>query len=202
MSNKDEFVPLELDELTRCDWAIRNSIEMEYHDNEWGRPQFDSKKLFEALVLESMSAGISWVTVLYNRDDLREAFDNFDPDILADYDQEKVEELIGGRRRNIVRDRLKIHALVTNAKGYRTIEKKYGSFSDYIWKFVDGKTVQNQWELVEEIPHVTPLAEEISESLEGYGFRLVGAPTVYNFMQAVGLVNDHLTDCYLYDSYK
>lgn len=200
MSKQDEFVPLELDELTRCDWAIRNSIEMDYHDNEWGRPLFDDKKLFESLVLEGLTAGISWVTVLYNREDLRKTFDNFDPDIIASYDQDKVNKLIADA--GIVRDRLKVHAVVTNAKGYQKIKEEHGSFSDYLWKFVNGKTIQNEWELVEEIPNSTPLAEEISDSLQEYGFKFVGPPTVYRFMQAVGLVNDHLTDCYLYDAYK
>ena len=177
----------------RCEWADGNSIYEEYHDREWGMPLFDDDKLFEFLVLEGMQAGLSWLTVLRKRENFRKAFDDFTPGKIAGYDEKKIERLLADE--GIIRNRAKVNATVTNAKAFLKVKKEFGSFSDYIWKFVGGKPVINEWKSIGEIPAKTVLAEDISKDLKKRGFKFVGPTIVYAHMQATGMVNDHLVNC-------
>lgn len=171
-------------------------IYMEYHDHEWGRPEHDDQKLFEMLILEGMQAGLSWLTVLNKREAFREAFDGFDPNKVALYDEKKAEELMGNT--GIIRNRLKIQAAITNAKLFLEMQKEYGSFDRFIWKYVDYKPVQghkenNGWVAT------TPVSDKISKDLKKLGFKFVGSTIIYSFMQAVGMVNDHFPNCCVHD---
>ncbi|MDR2866320.1 MAG: DNA-3-methyladenine glycosylase I [Methanomassiliicoccaceae archaeon] len=165
----------------------------EYHDNEWGRPVHDDIKLFEMLTLEAMQAGLSWITVLRKRETFRIAFDNFDPEKVSKYDQRKVEELM--QDPGIIRNRLKIESTIDNAKAILEVQKKYGSFDKLIWSYVDNKPIVGKWERFEDMPLLIPLATKISKDLKKMGFRFVGPMTVQSFIQAVGIVNDHLKEC-------
>ncbi len=184
-----------MNEKTRCPWAGNTDIYIEYHDKEWGRPVHDDVKLFELLILEGMQAGLSWITVLKKRDAFREAFDGFDPDRVALYGEKKIEELIINE--GIIRNRLKIHAAVTNARAFLEIIKEYGSFDKFIWDYVNHTPVTGHWQKMQDVPVSTPLSDRISKDLKKLGFKFVGSTIVYSFMQAAGLVNDHIADCFV-----
>ena len=183
-----------LDEVRRCAWVGDDPLYRAYHDNEWGVPVHDDRRLFEFLVLEGAQAGLSWLTILRKREGYRRAFAGFDPVAVAAFDQHDIERLLadGG----IVRNRLKLESAVTNARGLLRIQQESGSFDAYIWAFVGGKTIQNEWRSVTEIPAKTPEAEQMSNDLKKRGFRFVGPTICYAHMQATGMVNDHTVDCF------
>ena len=180
----------------RCAWAIQNARETRYHDTEWGVPSRDDRHLFEMLVLEGAQAGLSWDTILAKRDHYRRVFAGFDPARVARFDPARRERLL--RDPGIVRNRLKIEAAVINAQMLRRVQDERGSFAAYIWEFVDGKPVRNAWTSSREVPAESPESRRMSKELVGRGFKFVGPTICYAFMQAVGLVNDHLTSCYRY----
>ena len=171
-------------------------IYIDYHDNEWGRPVHDDGKLFETLILETMQAGLSWITVLKKRESYREAFDGFDPKKIVLYDDVKIEELMGNA--GIIRNRLKIKSAISNAKLFLEIQDKHGSFDKMIWSYVDNTPIIGHWESVEEMPSTTALSDQISKDLKKLGFKFVGSTIIYAFMQATGMVNDHTPDCFAY----
>ena len=181
----------------RCAWAGDLPIYQNYHDFEWGRPVHDDNRLFEMLILEGAQAGLSWITVLKKRENYRKAFDGFDPNIVAPYDDAKIEELMANE--GIVRNRLKINAAITNAKLFLEVQKKYGSFDKFIWQYVDNKPIIGHFEKIEDIPAVTEVSDRISKDLKKMGFKFVGSTIIYAFMQATGMVNDHFTDCFVYE---
>jgi len=181
---------------SRCDWAGKEKIYIDYHDQEWGRPIHDDKLLFEFLILEGMQAGLSWITVLKKRESFRKAFHKFDPQIIAKYTDKDVERLM--QDANIIRNRLKIQAAITNAQTYLKVQKEFGSFDKYIWSFTDGKRIINAWESIEQIPASTSISDAMSKDLKKRGFKFVGSTICYAFMQAVGIVNDHITSCCVY----
>ncbi len=182
-------------ERERCGWCGEDPLYVAYHDTEWGVvPVFDDRTLFEFLILEGAQAGLSWSTILNKRDGYRRAFDAFDPEKVAHYDTRKVASLLEDAA--IVRNRLKVASAVTNAQAFLEVQNERGSFSDYIWSFVDGLPLQNTWRSLSEIPATTPLAETISKDLKKRGFRFVGPTIVYAHMQATGMVNDHLVGCF------
>ena len=189
-----------MSEKKRCDWVTDEQIYKDYHDHEWGVPVHDDQQLFEMLSLEGAQAGLSWITILKRRENYRKAFDNFDPFIVSTYDEEKIEAL--RQNEGIIRNRLKIRSVITNAKAFIKIEEEYGSFSQYLWQFVDGKPILNDWKSHEEIPASTKESEKLSKDLKKRGFKFVGPVICYAFMQAVGMVNDHTRDCYLYGGNK
>lgn len=186
---------MQKDNIARCSWATTD-LYKEYHDKEWGRPLHDDDKLFEMLILEGMQAGLSWLTILNKREAFREAFDGFDCRKVARYDEAKIEELMGNER--IIRNRLKIKAAVTNAQQFLKIQEEFGSFDAYIWSYVENKPIQNHFAAVDEIPATTPLSDRISKDLKKRGFKFVGSTIVYAYMQSVGMVNDHVKSCHLY----
>lgn len=183
-------------ELKRCSWVTWDPVYISYHDNEWGKPIYDDRLLFEFLILEGAQAGLSWITILKKRENYRKAFDNFDPEIVARYDDKKVAELLADK--GIVRNRRKIEAAVQNAQSFLEIQKEFGSFSSYIWNFVGGKPINNSWKTIEEVPTKTQLSDAMSKDLKKRGFKFVGSTICYSFMQAVGMVNDHTQDCFIY----
>jgi len=185
-----------MSEKTRCAWVDDIPIFIDYHDNEWGRPVHDDVKLFEMLTLEGAQAGLSWLTVLKKRAAYREAFDQFDYHKVALYDDVKIAELLANA--GIVRNRLKVNSTITNAKLFLEIIEKHGSFDKFIWQYVDYKPIVNHWEKVEDLSATTPLSDKISKDLKKLGFKFVGSTIIYAFMQATGMVNDHLTTCFLY----
>lgn len=178
----------------RCGWCGDDPLYIAYHDEEWGNPVHDERKLFEMLILEGMQAGLSWITVLRKRENFREAFDNFEPEIVAQYDEEKIEALL--QNAGIIRNRLKVRSAVTNAQAFLEIQKEYGSFDAFIWRFVGGEPMINHWHTLEEIPPETGPARMMSKSLKKHGFKFVGPTICYAFMQACGMVNDHLIGCF------
>lgn len=178
----------------RCPWVNNDPLMIQYHDNEWGVPVHNNRLLFEFLVLEGAQAGLSWSTILKKRENYRAAFNNFEPENVAAYNEQKIEELRGNS--GIVRNRLKIRAAVTNANALLEIQNDFGSFDSYIWKFVGGKPIQNEWKNMAEIPSSTPESEKMSFDLKKRGFKFVGPTICYAFMQAVGMVNDHTIDCF------
>ncbi len=178
------------------DWKEIDDIMVRYHDEEWGVPKHDDRRLFEDLVLDGAQAGLSWSTILNKREGYREAFDNFDPVKVAAYDEAKIEELL--QNPYIIRNRQKVNSAVKNARAFLKIQEEFGSFDAYIWGFVDGKPIQNAWKSIEELPAKTDLSGTISKDLKNRGFSFVGPTIVYAFMQAVGLVNDHTMDCFRY----
>ncbi|MBC8037247.1 MAG: DNA-3-methyladenine glycosylase I [Rhizobiales bacterium] len=184
------------DGICRCGWCGKDAIYVAYHDMEWGVPEYDSRALFEKLLLDGFQAGLSWITILRKRDAFRGAFDNFDPKKMARYDARKLKALMNDT--GIVRNRLKIDASVTNAQAYLAMP----DFSAYLWNFLDGKPLQNKLRSMADVQATTPLAEKISKDLKQRGFRFVGPTIVYAFMQACGLVNDHMVDCHRYLAVK
>lgn len=183
-------------DVHRCSWCGDDSLYVAYHDEEWGVPVFDERTLFEFLILEGAQAGLSWSTILKKRQGYRRAFVNFDPAEVARFGEKKIATLLNDPE--IVRNRLKVHSAVTNARAFLKVQDDWGSFSGYIWSFVDGQPIQNVWRSLSEIPATTPLAEIISKDLKARGFRFVGPTIVYAHMQATGMVNDHLVDCFRY----
>ena len=185
------------DEKERCSWATTDSYK-EYHDKEWGKPVHDDGKLFEMLILEGMQAGLSWLTILNKRMAFREAFDQFDYQKIALYDEAKIDELVQNAR--IIRNRLKIKSAIVNAQQFIKIQKEYGSFDQFIWSYVDHQPIHHHFSSEAEIPAATPLSDKISKDLKKRGFKFVGSTIVYAYMQAIGIVNDHVKTCYLYVS--
>nr|WP_298924182.1 DNA-3-methyladenine glycosylase I [uncultured Allomuricauda sp.] len=181
----------------RCGWCEGDSLYEDYHDNEWGVPVKDDETLFEFLILETFQAGLSWVTVLKKRENFRKAFDNFDYKKIANYDQNKIDELLDNP--GIIRNKLKVNATISNAKAFMEVQKEFGSFSTYIWKFVDGKPIKNKLQNYKEAPANTPLSDTISKDLKKRGFKFVGSTVIYAQMQATGMVNDHEVSCFRYD---
>lgn len=181
-------------EKSRCDWANGSDLEKEYHDHEWGVPSYDDRHLFEMLILEGAQAGLSWVTVLKKRENYREAFDEFDPVKIAGYGDKKKIELLNNP--GIIRNRLKVDAAIQNARAYLTIIGEGETFSDYLWQFVDGKPIVNYPDEMGDVPAKTQRSEEMSRQLKKDGFKFVGPTICYAFMQAVGMVDDHLTGCF------
>jgi len=186
--------------MRKCDWALSSSSEEKYHDLEWGVPVHDDGLLFEFLILEGAQAGLSWSTILNKRQGYRKAFDNFDAEKIIQYDQDKVLQLLNNPE--IIRNKLKVNAAINNAKAFLKIQQKYDSFERYIWQFVDGKSIQNNWQQFNQIPVTTKESEQMSKSLKQNGFKFVGATICYAYMQAVGLVNDHTVDCYRHQQIK
>lgn len=180
----------------RCAWVNNDPLYIDYHDNEWGVPVYDDKKLFEFLVLEGAQAGLNWLTVLKKRENYRVAFDQFDPEKIACYSQAKVEKLLADS--TIIRNRLKIQAAISNAKAYLRILEQYNSFSTYLWQFVNERPIQNCWNTIKEVPATTVISDNLSKALKKQGFKFVGSTICYAFMQAVGMVNDHTVDCCRY----
>jgi DNA-3-methyladenine glycosylase I len=183
--------------LKKCEWAGDNPLYVDYHDKEWGVPVFDDQKLFEFLILETFQAGLSWITVLRKRDNFRTAFDNFDYKKVALYDKEKISQLLNDE--GIIRNRLKIYAAVSNARAFLEIRKEYGTFSKYIWSFTSGKPIINKFKTMMDIPANTGLSDKISKELKKKGFKFVGSTVIYAHMQATGMVNDHVKDCFRYN---
>lgn len=181
--------------MKRCEWAS-NELAVEYHDKEWGVPLHEDQLLFEFLILEGAQAGLSWDTILAKRENYREAFDNFDPEKVAKYGEEKKEELL--QNAGIVRNRLKIKSAIQNANAYLDVVKEYGTFDKYIWSFVDGKPIVNKYKKVGDVPAKTDLSDAMSKDLKKRGFNFVGSTICYAFMQATGMVNDHLVSCFRY----
>lgn len=182
--------------LHRCAWAGSDLRMVAYHDEEWGVPLHDDRRLFEFLVLEGMQAGLSWSTVLRKRPNFRKAFHGFDPVRIARYTAADVRRLLANP--GIIRNRLKIEAAVNNARRFLEVQAEFGSFDNYIWQFVDGKPIRNRHKSLAEIPSRTPLSDNISKDLQKRGFKFVGSTIVYAHMQATGMVNDHLVDCFRY----
>ena len=183
-------------EKTRCNWCGQDELYTKYHDKEWGTPTYDDNVLFEFLVLETFQAGLSWITILRKRESFREAFDGFDYNIIANYSDYKLESL--QENKGIIRNKLKIKAARNNASIFIEIQKKHGSFSNYIWAFVDNKPIINNWKTTSEIPAKTELSDAITKDMKKQGFKFVGSVSVYAFMQSIGLVNDHIVDCFRY----
>jgi DNA-3-methyladenine glycosylase I len=180
----------------RCAWAGTNPIYVKYHDTEWGIPLHDNRKLFEFLLLDGFQAGLSWVTILKKRSNYRKAFDHFVPEKIATYDLYKVKELLSNK--GIIRNKLKIEASIQNAKSFLIVQKEFGSFDNYIWQFTGNQTIKNAWKTLAEIPAQTKESVAMSIDLKKRGFKFVGPTICYAFMQAAGMVNDHIVDCFRY----
>ncbi|MGC6431917.1 MAG: DNA-3-methyladenine glycosylase I [Jejuia sp.] len=181
----------------RCGWCEGDTLYEAYHDEEWGVPVYDDDTLFEFLILETFQAGLSWITVLRKRENFRSAFDNFDYKKIASYNQEKIDKLL--ENVGIIRNKLKVKATVTNAQSFIKIQEEFGSFSKYIWGFVDGKPIKNTFKDYRDAPGNTALSDTISKDLKKRGFKFVGSTVVYAHMQATGMVNDHEVNCFRYD---
>lgn len=180
--------------LPRCGWVNEDPLYIRYHDEEWGVPVHDDQKLFEMLNLEGAQAGLSWYTILRKREGYRRAFDGFDPDRIAAFDERKVEELM--RDEGIVRNRLKLQAVIANAHAFRRVRDEFGSFDAYLWGFVGGKPIVNDWTVLQEVPATTPESDRMSKDLKKRGFKFVGSTICYAFMQATGMVDDHIRACF------
>lgn len=178
----------------RCSWCEKDDLYRNYHDTEWGVPVYDDRKIFEFLILETFQAGLSWYTVLAKRENFRNAFDNFDYQKVAVYSEEKIETL--KQDAGIIRNGLKIKAAVTNAIAFMEVQKEFGTFSNYIWGFVDGKPINNNRKNLKEVPATTEISDKLSKDLKKRGFKFVGSTVVYAHMQATGMVNDHVEDCW------
>ena len=178
----------------RCSWCGNDPLYIKYHDEEWGVPVYDDDLLFEFLILETFQAGLSWITVLKKREHFRIAFDHFNYKKIANYTEDKYEELL--HNPGIIRNKLKIKATITNAQAFMRIQEEFGSFSKYIWSFVNGKPIINNYKTLKEVPATTALSDVISKDLKKRGFKFVGSTVVYAHMQATGMVNDHITDCF------
>jgi len=183
-----------MEDKTRCGWCLSSDLYKEYHDKEWGVPVYDDQKLFEFLILETFQAGLSWITILNKRENFRTAFDHFNYKKVANYTEDKILELMLDA--GIVRNQLKIRAAVSNAVAFMKVQEEFGSFSKYIWGFTGGKPIDNNRKSLKEVPATTPLSDEISKDLKKRGFKFVGSTVVYAHMQATGMVNDHVEDCW------
>ena len=182
--------------IKRCTWCGSDPQYVAYHDEDWGVPVYDDRLLFEMLILEGAQAGLSWLTILKKRDNYRQAFHAFDVTRIACYDQTEIDRLM--QDAGIVRNRLKIEATIKNARGFLQIRDEFSSFSDYLWRYVEGKPIINKWKKLSDIPTHTKLAAQLSKDLKKHGFSFVGPTICYAFMQSVGMVNDHTTDCFRY----
>ena len=182
------------DQITRCTWPGDDPLYVAYHDEEWGVPVHDDQKHFEFLTLEAAQAGLSWITVLRKRERYREVFADFDPNVVARFDAERIETLL--QDPGIIRNRLKVESAVNNARAFLDVQAKFGSFDEYIWRFVDGRPKQNQWSELESVPAETPESRALSKDLKRRGFRFIGPTICYAHMQAAGLVNDHVVTCF------
>jgi DNA-3-methyladenine glycosylase I len=181
----------------RCGWVNTDPIYIQYHDEEWGMPVTDDQRWFEFIILDGFQAGLSWYTIIKKRDNFRAAFDNFDPTIVAQYDEAKQESLMADA--GIIRNRLKIKAAVGNAIAFLQIQEEFVTFNDYIWQFTDNQTIVNTWQSLKEVPARTDISDKMSKDLQKRGFKFVGSTICYAFMQAAGMVNDHLVDCCRYE---
>jgi DNA-3-methyladenine glycosylase I len=186
-----------MDTRTRCEWGSGHPLYIEYHDTEWGVPLHDDRKLFELLILEGMQAGLSWLTILKKRENFRRAFDGFDPARVAAYDERKVADLLADP--GIIRNERKIRAAIQNAGAFLAVQEESGSFDAYIWQFVGGRPKKSAWKTMADLPARTPESEAMSRDLKRRGFSFVGPTICYAFMQATGMVNDHMVDCFRYD---
>ncbi len=184
-------------EKTSCEWPVDDDLMIAYHDEEWGVPLHDDRKLFEFLVLDAFQAGLSWRTILHKRDNFRLAFDGFDAQLIARYKKRKIGQLL--ENAGIVRNRMKIEATVANAAAFLRVQSEYGSFDSYIWQFVGGQPKQNRWRSLKRLPASTPDSDGMSKDLKKRGFKFVGTTICYAFMQAAGMVNDHLVKCFRYE---
>lgn len=184
-------------EKIRCGWCKNDPLYITYHDKEWGVPVYDDEKLFEFLILETFQAGLSWITILRKRENFRKAFDNFNYKKIVNYKEEKFNELI--QDAGIIRNKLKIRATISNAKAFMQVQEEFGSFSNYIWGFTNGKPIKNKRENLSELPATTELSDKISKDLKKRGFKFVGPTVVYAHLQATGMINDHLTSCFRYE---
>ena len=178
----------------RCDWCRNDPLYVKYHDEEWGIPVYRDEKLFEFLLLESFQAGLSWITILRKRENFKRAFDHFDYEKISSYDECKIQELL--KDPGIIRNKLKVRAGISNALKFMEVQKEYGSFSRYLWAFVEGQPIVNHWESTADIPATTKLSDQISKDLKNRGFKFVGSTIVYAYMQAIGMVNDHVKTCF------
>lgn len=183
-----------MENKNRCAWCEKDDLYRNYHDNEWGKPIYDDQMLFEFLLLETFQAGLSWYMVLAKRENFRRAFANFDYKIVANYTEEKIQELLLDA--GIIRNQLKVRAAVSNAIAFIQVQEEFGSFSNYFWKFTGGKPIDNNPKSLKDVPASTPLSDEISKDLKKRGFKFVGTTVVYAHMQATGMVNDHINDCW------
>lgn len=182
------------DHKSRCAWAGDDPLYCQYHDEEWGVPQHDDRRLFELLVLEGMQAGLSWSTVLHKRENFRRAFDGFDLDAILGYGEDKLEALM--QDPGIIRNRLKLQSVIGNARAFRAVQEEFGSFDAFLWAYVAGRPICNHWTCAAEVPARTELSDRISRDLKARGFRFVGSTSVYAYLQSAGLVNDHTADCF------
>lgn len=184
--------------ISRCAWVPPDDqLYLDYHDQEWGVPVHDDHTLFEFLLLEGFQAGLSWRTILYKRTNFKKAFDNFNPQIIANYSENKISQLLADK--GIIRNKLKINAAVSNARAFIEVQEQCGSFDEYLWDFVNGSPIQNSWKSLEEIPARTEISDAMSKDLKQKGFKFVGSTICYAHMQAVGMVNDHTVDCFRYE---
>ena len=182
-------------EITRCAWCEKDDLYRNYHDEEWGKPIYDDETIFEFLILESFQAGLSWYTILAKRENFRAAFDQFDYQKIAQYSEDKVEELI--QNAGIIRNRLKILATINNAQKFMEVQKEFGSFSKYIWGFVNHEPIVNRPKTLKEVPATTEISDALAKDLKKRGFKFMGSTVVYAHMQATGMVNDHVEDCWI-----
>ena len=182
-------------EITRCAWCEKDDLYRNYHDEEWGKPIYDDETIFEFLILESFQAGLSWYTILAKRENFRAVFDHFDYQKIAQYPEEKVEELI--QNAGIIRNRLKILATINNAQKFMEVQKEFGSFSKYIWGFVNHEPIVNRPKTLKEVPAMTEISDALAKDLKKRGFKFMGSTVVYAHMQATGMVNDHVEDCWI-----
>lgn len=183
-----------MENKTRCAWCEKDDLYRNYHDNEWGKPVYDDETIFEFLILETFQAGLSWYTVLSKRENFRKAFDNFDLIKIANYSEDKMAKL--AEDTGIIRNKLKIKATVTNAQAFMKVQEEFGTFSKYIWGFVDGKPIDNQPKTLSEVKATIPISDALSKDLKKRGFKFVGSTVMYAHMQATGMVNDHVMDCW------
>lgn len=183
--------------VARCKWAGTEEPYLSYHDLEWGVPQYDDQKLFEMINLEGAQAGLSWITILKKRENYVKVFDQFDAEKIVKYTDKKITRLL--QDPGIVRNRLKVNAVVTNARAYLDILEEFGSFSDFLWPFVDGSPIQNKWTRMADVPASTKVSDAMSKTLKKRGFKFVGSTICYAFMQATGMVNDHVTSCFRWE---
>ena len=186
--------------LNRCPWPSDDKLMIKYHDKEWGVPLHNDRRLFEFLILEGFQAGLSWRTILHKRENFRKAFDRFDFNKIAKYDGRKINSLL--KNEGIIRNKMKIEAAITNAKAFIQVRKDFGTFDRYIWSFVDGKPAQNKFKSLKQLPAKTKLSDKISEDLKKRGFKFVGSTIVYAHMQATGMMNDHIVNCYRHKEIK
>jgi len=186
--------------MKRCSWCEKDELYIKYHDEEWGTPVHDDRKHFEFLVLESAQAGLSWLTILRKRENYRSAYDGFDPEAVAEYNEDKINELLSNP--GIIRNRRKIEASINNAQCFLNIQQEFGSFDKYVWGFVKHKQKVNSWKTVSEIPAKTELSDSVSSDLKARGFKFIGSTIIYSHLQAVGIVNDHIVDCFRYKQLK